>query len=1048
MAYMKKVVALLLTLALIISLCPATFAANIGDTPVDTAAMLFTYNDGTGVCDENGYMPPEGADPEELVSLTRLADESKGFVMNMYAKTDTTVFGTTLTFLIDTTKVLPARANGTSSQAGTLYDLSGNTTIGAIGSAGVPAIDATGTFSAQTTAAKMLDDKIAAIKWSPAGDGKSDSQGKYVYLGSFRFGYVGTTTSEDLDSNTIRLVNNAQTADGYGIAFDGAAIIYTGNGGVNYGYQVKPNTESTYTAWINAPTLVYPNSTKKVVSPLASIDVAADPSTASTTIAVPKTDTATLNLKATATGEDTSDITSDTTGINWKLVATNDSTAEAVSINGVSLTGNNAAAKLTVSPAAAASLASTTNNYWVVAYKGNIASTPVAVTFTRENLAVTSVAYTATTNIAATIPTGSTANTYTVEIEVKDQYGNPMSGQAVTWNAGSVAGVTLTDTVTTTAANGKATAKLNVANTATAGTSGSVTATVGGKTANRSFSISALPEVKLTPKSGAAATVLGFDAANGKTLTAAGLNATELGNTNYTSDSTGTTWAFQNGSQVLAWGANTVALVASAPNKSSTPVNVTVFVKKTLTGADVTVSDKTYDGTTALAGNATFTIDSAKLGGKTVSVKTLAGTYNSAAVGSKNIAVSNLEFEGTDFANFFAKGANGTAKGNITPADLTLSAKTGKAALKAWTLASLVNSDIVAGENLDTLLGELTATSDPAVYENANGITVTFEKADGSEITALEAGVEYDVTIEVAADKAVGNYTLKADSVTSTIEFTEDVYTITYVVGANGTTEDPLTAVIPQGDKLAGVPQVTAKDGYEFTGWAVNGKTIDVATYMPTADVTVTAVFKALEKNPYINGMGKGKFEPNTKANRAQIAKMLAMLSADFDPDTTYPDCGLTGMEKGAWYVNYVNFCVEKGIIKGYQDGSFGPAKEITRAEFATMLARFIGVEDTEGNAFTDVSQHWAYGAIQALAEDGIIKGYEESDGTYTFRPNQSLTRQETVVMINRAVGLVYDADAEYEVTFSDIRKDIHFGYGDIMAAANTDVKEIIANMK
>ena len=139
---------------------------------------------------------------------------------------------------------------------------------------------------------------------------------------------------------------------------------------------------------------------------------------------------------------------------------------------------------------------------------------------------------------------------------------------------------------------------------------------------------------------------------------------------------------------------------------------------------------------------------------------------------------------------------------------------------------------------------------------------------------------------------------------------------------------------------------------------------------------------------------------------------------------------------------------MEKGIIKGYQDGSFGPAKEITRAEFATMLARFIGVEDTEGNAFTDVSQHWAYGAIQALAEDGIIKGYEESDGTYTFRPNQSLTRQETVVMINRAVGLVYDADAEYEVTFSDIRKDIHFGYGDIMAAANTDVKEIIANMK
>ena len=124
------------------------------------------------------------------------------------------------------------------------------------------------------------------------------------------------------------------------------------------------------------------------------------------------------------------------------------------------------------------------------------------------------------------------------------------------------------------------------------------------------------------------------------------------------------------------------------------------------------------------------------------------------------------------------------------------------------------------------------------------------------------------------------------------------------------------------------------------------------------------------------------------------------------------------------------------GVITGYQDGTFGPQRNITRAELATILARFC---DSSGNntvldRFTDISHCWARKYINLAAEAGLVYGY--TDGT--FRPDQNITRAETIVMVNRILGRSASADTVVKgyKTFSDVPTSAWY-YWDIVEASN-----------
>jgi len=97
---------------------------------------------------------------------------------------------------------------------------------------------------------------------------------------------------------------------------------------------------------------------------------------------------------------------------------------------------------------------------------------------------------------------------------------------------------------------------------------------------------------------------------------------------------------------------------------------------------------------------------------------------------------------------------------------------------------------------------------------------------------------------------------------------------------------------------------------------------------------------------------------------------------------------------------------VDQGIIKGYDDGTFRPYAELTRAEAAIIVARSLGLLDGKNipaNPFNDVSENQAaYEAIVKLANKGIIDGY----GNGNFGPYDKVTRAQIAKYIVNALDL------------------------------------------
>jgi trimeric autotransporter adhesin len=108
----------------------------------------------------------------------------------------------------------------------------------------------------------------------------------------------------------------------------------------------------------------------------------------------------------------------------------------------------------------------------------------------------------------------------------------------------------------------------------------------------------------------------------------------------------------------------------------------------------------------------------------------------------------------------------------------------------------------------------------------------------------------------------------------------------------------------------------------------------------------------------------------------------------------------------GHRHAEAINALVEQNIISGYPDGTFRPDVTVTRGEAAIMIARakgLIGEGETPKVDFSDVTaSSKAYEAIAKLADKGIISGYE--DGTY--RPDKKVKRGEMAVILTKAFDL------------------------------------------
>ncbi|MBJ6361866.1 S-layer homology domain-containing protein [Paenibacillus sp. GCM10012307] len=105
------------------------------------------------------------------------------------------------------------------------------------------------------------------------------------------------------------------------------------------------------------------------------------------------------------------------------------------------------------------------------------------------------------------------------------------------------------------------------------------------------------------------------------------------------------------------------------------------------------------------------------------------------------------------------------------------------------------------------------------------------------------------------------------------------------------------------------------------------------------------------------------------------------------------------------WAVDAVHKAAAAGFVQGTgASGQFMPEHEMTRAEFAAVLVRYLGlnIEEQTNSVYTDVmTDRWYAASIAAASKAGIVTG----SGAGAFRPGESLTRQEMAVMLGRALG-------------------------------------------
>ncbi len=147
---------------------------------------------------------------------------------------------------------------------------------------------------------------------------------------------------------------------------------------------------------------------------------------------------------------------------------------------------------------------------------------------------------------------------------------------------------------------------------------------------------------------------------------------------------------------------------------------------------------------------------------------------------------------------------------------------------------------------------------------------------------------------------------------------------------------------------------------------------------------------------------------------------MVPVVFADDEATTT--DSASAGKQNNfsdvnadAVYVQAVKTLNLMGIINGYPDGTFGPEKNVTRAEFTAMLMRTlnlggIGGKSASGLPFTDVDDsdsgiNWAIPDINTAYARGIINGYDDQ----TFRPNANVSFEEALKMIVATLGYTLD---------------------------------------
>lgn len=198
----------------------------------------------------------------------------------------------------------------------------------------------------------------------------------------------------------------------------------------------------------------------------------------------------------------------------------------------------------------------------------------------------------------------------------------------------------------------------------------------------------------------------------------------------------------------------------------------------------------------------------------------------------------------------------------------------------------------------------------------------------------------------------------------------------------------------------------------------------------------------------YIVGYGNSEVQPQNSITRAEVAAIFFRLLEDGIRNENFTHQNdFSDVAADAWYCSSVSTLSRMGIIAGYPDGTFRPNAPITRAEFAAIATRFDNNGDKTPVSFTDIIGHWAEGEITVAANHGWVSGY----GDGTFRPQNQITRAETMSLVNRVLKRLPETPADLlpdMITWTDNADTSSWYYLPVQEATNSHYYEFKENSK
>ncbi|WP_418703111.1 S-layer homology domain-containing protein [Anaerotignum faecicola] len=318
------------------------------------------------------------------------------------------------------------------------------------------------------------------------------------------------------------------------------------------------------------------------------------------------------------------------------------------------------------------------------------------------------------------------------------------------------------------------------------------------------------------------------------------------------------------------------------------------------------------------------------------------------------------------------------------------------------------------------IAGETTSMALKAAHEQLYKVTVHYVYSDGTKaaedaVINVKAGTDYSIdspAIEgYKADKATVSGTISAETSADT------EITVTYTKESSG------------GGGGGGGHRPKPKPTVEIPD--------DDALGLNNTDHFA-----------YIVGYGNGEVQPQNSITRAEVAAIFFRLLEDGIRNENFTHQNdFSDVAADAWYCSSVSTLSRMGIIAGYPDGTFRPNAPITRAEFAAIATRFDNNGDKTPVSFTDIIGHWAEGEITVAANHGWVSGY----GDNTFRPQNQITRAETMSLVNRVLKRLPETSADLlpdMITWTDNADTSSWYYLPVQEATNSHYYEFKENSK